>query len=85
MLRPTILLKVGVAALVVFLAVGAEAMGQFSDSQRRSTGNKNPNPPRRSPGNFPPDQPNYYSTYNRQSSSSQGQSSGGATVVVPNP
>lgn len=85
MLRPTILLKAGVAALVVFLAAGAEAMGQFSDSQRRSIGNLDPNPPRRSMGNFPPGQPNYDSSPRRPSSNSQGQSPGGATVVVPNP
>ena len=85
MLRPAIFVGLGVTALVFMLVLNDEAFAQSSSSHRRSTGNKNPNPPRRSMGNFPPGQPNYYSNQGRRSSGSQGQLSGRATVVVPNP
>lgn len=85
MVRRMILLSLGAATLVFVLAMSSEAFAQFSDAQRRSTGNKNPSPPRHSPGNFPPGQPNYYSSHGQQSSGSRGQSSGSTTVVVPNP
>ncbi len=84
MLRPTIFLGLGAAALVVVLAMNDEASAQSSDTHRRSTGNLNPTPPRRSMGNFPSGQPNYYSSHGRQSSASRGHTSGGRTIVVPN-
>ncbi len=83
MLRTTTFLSSG-AALLMLLAMSVEASAQ-SDAHRRSTGNMNPNPPRRSMGNFPVGQPNYYSTYGRQSSHSHRHSSARATVVVPSP
>jgi hypothetical protein len=70
--------------LVFLLALSDAASAQSSDAHRRSTGNQNPNPPRRSMGNFPPGQPNYYSSHGRRSSSTHGQSSRSRTVVVPN-
>lgn len=83
MFRRTIFLGVVAATIALVLGLSGEAYGQTSG--RRSMGNLNPNPPRRSMGNFPPGQPNYYSDQGRRSSSSQRQSSGGVTVVVPNP
>ena len=85
MLRPAIYAGLSVVGLVFVLALSDAALAQSSDSHRRSTGNQNPNPPRRSMGNFPPGQPNYYSSHGRRSSGSQRQSSSGVTVVVPNP
>lgn len=67
----TIFLGAAVVAFAVLLSLGGEVFGQSSG--------------RRSMGNFPPGQPNYYSDQGRRSSSSQGQSNGGVTVVVPNP
>ena len=85
MFRPAIFSGLGIAVLAIVFAWSGEACSQSSDSTRRSMGNLHPDPPRRSMGNFPPGQPNYYSQQRSQSSGSQGRSSGGTTVVVPNP
>ena len=84
MLRAAIFLCSVVGTCVLMLVLSSEASAQ-SSGNRRSMGNLNPNPPRRSMGNFPPGQPNYYSSHGRHSSGSQGGSTGGVTVVVPNP
>jgi len=83
MLRPTIFLGLGAAALLVVLAMSDEAFAQSSDAHRRSMGNMRANPPRRSMGNFPTGQPNYYSSHGRQSGS-HGHTSRTRTIVVPN-
>ena len=85
MLRPKIDLWLSLAAVVAALAWSEATWAQGSDAQRRSTGNQNPDPPRRSMGNFPLGQPNYYSESQKRSSGSQGQSSGNTTIVIPNP
>ncbi|MHB8898679.1 MAG: hypothetical protein ACYC6Y_08030 [Thermoguttaceae bacterium] len=91
MLQRALFWAFSVAAVAVILAAGEQASAQSqdsnrrTDSDRRTMGNLNPNPPRRSPGNFPPGQPNYYSQQGNQSSGSRGPSSGTGSVVVPNP
>jgi len=82
MLRRAIFLGLGLAALAVVVGWSDEAWGQFSDTSRRSMGNLNPDPPRRSPGNFPPGHPNYYSEQRSPAPGSQGQSMGSTTIVV---